>query len=136
MASLCHPVDLDQLVDRFRLNSPQLTNASLGPTRAEYVVPSRDPLQLETASAQLLLILIRRQIKMLLMWLVFTAYGTSKQDQHKWLPHEARRHDAVTLARAYWNRASRHDGNVARRKALSHLDDASVRSGEPRMPAA
>jgi hypothetical protein len=54
----------------------------------------------------LLIILLRRQIPMLGMRLVFLVYRTPRVDQNKWLLKEARRNDKVTLARGFWNRAS------------------------------
>lgn len=54
----------------------------------------------------LLIFLLRRQVPMLGMKLVFLVYRTPPDEQNKWLLKEARRNDKLTLARGFWHRAS------------------------------
>ena len=90
----------------------------------------------------ILLISLRRQIKMLVMWLVFQVYSTPHEDRNKWLLREARRNDAMTFAREFWSRSSRRKltrgarrpPTAGRRAPASMVDVPSDR--EPRQPAA
>ena len=93
----------------------------------------------------LLIFLVKQQIKMLAMRLVFLAYRTSREEQHNWLLREARRNDTVTLARGFWNRASQRGGDPRQRprrtRAPRRADPAAVAElpgdgREPRLPAA
>jgi len=90
----------------------------------------------------IVLIHLRRQIKMLVMWLVFQVYCTPREDRNKWLLREARRNDAMTFAREFWSRGSRRKPTrgvrgrptAGRRAPASVVDVPSDQ--EPRQPAA
>jgi hypothetical protein len=92
----------------------------------------------------LLVLLCVKQIKMLLMRLVFLVYGTSAKDRNRWLMAEARRNDRMALARGFWNRASKRSTTPitpprrlpSRRADTSPLTDLSGDARDPQSPAA
>jgi len=93
----------------------------------------------------LMIFLLRRQIPMLGMRLVFLVYRTPQDDQNKWLLKEARRNDKVTLARSFWNRASQRTSKpgpsprripAPRRVEAAPVEELSGDAREPRLPAA
>jgi hypothetical protein len=96
-------------------------------------------------SVFLLIFLLRRQVPMLGMRLVFLVYRTPRADQNKWLLKEAQRNDKVTLARGFWNRASQRTSKLApsprrvpatRRAEPAPVAELSGEAQKPRSPAA
>lgn len=62
--------------------------------------------------ALLLLVLMSQPLRMLAMWVVFTVFGVSRQEQAKWALKESKRNGLLDLARSFWNRQSQRRPNV------------------------
>lgn len=90
--------------------------------------------------AVVLIVLLKQQIRMLGMWLVFGFFRTSQADQNEWLLEEARRNDKVTLVRDFLNRRSQQppktDGQLSGLPSprLGEAAPAAELSGDAREP--
>ncbi len=93
----------------------------------------------------LLIFLLRRQLSMMAMKLVFVIFRVPTDDQVKWVLKEAKRNDKMALARGFWNRASQWTSKASptprripatRRTAPAPMAELPGDAQKPRVPAA